>query len=183
MKNLINLSRSLSRVKRFQVYNLFNEYNVAEHSFRVAMLCHIIATDPITRKDAIEKALFHDLEESILGDFPGPIKKRNDKFNEQYEILADQIMKEQLDIGRYFDLWKYSKAGRSGMVVHLADNLEAFQTVVEEVEAGNMSMKSTLLRFLEGVGKTYNHELVAEFPETRSILDDLLKRSSNVLSN
>lgn len=180
MKNLINLSRQLSRVKRFQVYNLFNEYNVAEHSFRVAMLCHIIATDEKTRREAIEGALFHDLEEAILGDFPGPIKKRNKLFNEQYDILAEDIMSENLDIERYYELWKFSKAGRSGMVVHLADNLEAFQTVVEEVEAGNMSMKTTLLRFMEGVKKIYPLELLSEFPEAKTILDDLLNRSKEI---
>ena len=177
MKGLIELSRSLSKVKRFQVYKLFNEYNVAEHSYRVAMLCHIIANDPVTRNNAIQKALFHDLEEAILGDFPGPIKKRNKLFNEQYDILAEDIMTEKLDIERYYELWKFSKAGRSGMVVHLADNLEAFMTVVEEIESGNMSMKTTLLRFIEGVEKIYPLELLTEFPEAKTILDDLLNRT------
>lgn len=176
MKNLIDLSRQLSRVKRFQIYNLFNEYNVAEHSYRVAMLCHIIANDTITRNKAIQKALFHDLEEGILGDFPGPLKKRNPKFNEQYDILAEEIMKETLEVERYFDLWKQSKADRSGMVVHLADNLEAFQTVVEEVEAGNKSMIKVLKRFLQGARNTYTVEMRAEFPEIVPILDDLVFR-------
>lgn len=181
MKELIELSRSLSKVKRFQVYKLFNEYNVAEHSYRVAMLCHIIANDPVTRNKAIQKALFHDLEEGILGDFPGPLKKRNPKFNEQYDILAEEVMKETLEVERYYDLWKQSKADRSGMVVHLADNLEAFQTVVEEVEAGNKSMIKVLKRFLQGTHNTYTGEMRAEFPEIVSILDDLTARSYQTL--
>lgn len=181
MKNLIDLSRQLSRVKRFQVYNLFNEYNVAEHSYRVAMLCHIIANDPVTRNEAIQKALFHDLEEVILGDFPGPLKKRNKEFNKQYDILAEEVMADTLNVQRYYNLWKSSKAGRSGMVVHLADNLEAFQTVLEEVEAGNKGMLPTLKRFIEGIPHIYTLELLKEFPEASTILTDLRIRYSKLM--
>jgi len=181
MNNLIALSRKLNRIKRFQMYKLFNEYTVAEHSYRVAILCYEIGyTSTVgVRNDAIKKALFHDLEEAILGDFPGPMKKLNPAFDEAYDALGDQVMESQLEEMEKY-IWKNAKEGESGEIVKLADQLEAYQTVVEEVEAGNRSMIEVAGRFLEGRDKIFPKELLIKYPKANNILKDLTKRTKEI---
>lgn len=178
MKNLINLSRKLSRIKRFQIHNLFNHYNVAEHSFRVAMLVYEISRDlpEDIRHKLILKGLFHDLEEGLLGDFPGPVKKRNPEFNKLYDELAETVMSEELDSEEDLTLWRDAKLGDYEKIVSLADNLEAFITVVEEVEAGNRSMSATLQRFIREIDKVYKTEYMQKFPIAAEIVNDLKHR-------
>lgn len=180
MSNLLKISRQLSRVKRFQVYNLFNEYNVAEHSYRVAMLCYVIGQSQSkrVRDEAVTKALFHDLEEALMGDFPGPLKTRNRDFHAAYDRLSKDVMKENLgDDEIAMTFWQEAKKDVSGEIVYLADNFEAFQTTVEEVESGNMSMLVVLERFIERAPKIYKKDLLDKYPAAKMLHDDLLERA------
>lgn len=65
----LKLAFRLHRIARFQTYHLLEPMSVAEHSFRVGMLyLYLGGKEPLA-------AFGHDLEESITGDLPGPIKK------------------------------------------------------------------------------------------------------------
>lgn len=65
----LKLAFNLHRVQRFQTSHMLEPMSVAEHSFRVGMLyMYLGGKEPIA-------AFGHDLEESITGDIPGPIKK------------------------------------------------------------------------------------------------------------
>lgn len=181
MKNLIKLSRRLSNIKRFQTYSTIKPYSVAEHSYRVAMLCYVIAKDSYTLQcESIEKALFHDIEEAVLGDFPGPIKKRSSIFNKEYDILATHIMSEHLEPNELYT-WENCKKYSSGDVVYLADNLEAFETAIEETAMGNQEIKEALVRFINQIDSTYPECLLKYYPKAREILENLIIKAKEVL--
>lgn len=181
MKNLIKLSRRLSNIKRFQTYNTIKPYSVAEHSYRVAMLCYTIAKGNYTLQcESIEKALFHDLEEAVLGDFPGPIKRRSFTFNKEYDKLALNVMSDYLEPNELYT-WENCKKRSSGDVVYLADNLEAFETAIEETAMGNQEIKEALVRFVNQVETTYPESLLEKFPKARAILENLVIKAKEVL--
>lgn len=57
-------------VKRFHTARTLTENNVAEHSFEVALLCHILS-DGTESRNLLLAALTHDLAEHETGDIPG----------------------------------------------------------------------------------------------------------------
>jgi 5'-deoxynucleotidase YfbR-like HD superfamily hydrolase len=65
----LKLALNLVNIRRFQTHRMLAERNVAEHSFRAGMIyAHLGGKEHI--------AMFsHDIEESITGDLPSPIKK------------------------------------------------------------------------------------------------------------
>lgn len=64
----LKLALSLHNIQRFQTHRIVKPKSVAEHSFRVAAIYTFLGG-----KDYLA-ALFHDIEESITGDIPGPVK-------------------------------------------------------------------------------------------------------------
>ena len=65
----LKLALSLHNIRRFQTHRLQAPKSVAEHSFRMGMIYSFLGG-----KELIA-AFGHDLEESITGDLPSPIKK------------------------------------------------------------------------------------------------------------
>lgn len=65
----LKLALNLHNVRRFQAHRMVQAKSVAEHSFRVASVYAYLGGKEIL------PAMLHDLEESITGDLPSPIKK------------------------------------------------------------------------------------------------------------
>lgn len=65
----LKLALNLHNVRRFQAHRMLQPKSVAEHSFRVASVYAYLGGKEIL------PAMLHDLEESITGDLPSPIKK------------------------------------------------------------------------------------------------------------
>ena len=71
-------SRRVSNITRFSLFRVQNKQTVADHSFHVAILAMLIAEDvdrhykkemiSINKDLVIKLALFHDIEESVIGD-------------------------------------------------------------------------------------------------------------------
>lgn len=68
----------LSNIKRWGIIEMSRDQSVAEHSYNVSMICHMIMfamdDDRIRPDMAINWALFHDLPEVVTGDIPTPLK-------------------------------------------------------------------------------------------------------------
>jgi hypothetical protein len=65
----LRLALNLHNITRFQTHETLKTDNVSNHSFRAcAFYDYFGGTEPMAM-------LFHDLEESITGDLPSPIKK------------------------------------------------------------------------------------------------------------
>lgn len=81
----LKMAFGLHRVQRFQTHYTMEPMSVAEHCYRVGMLyAYLGGTELIP-------AFGHDLEESITGDLPGPIKK-DLKGLEKFEALRPDFV-------------------------------------------------------------------------------------------
>lgn len=69
----ITMMRRGGRVKRFHTEPIIGEETVGHHSYNVA--CWVIAlTNHEVPRDLLLAAIYHDTDEQVLGDIPGPAK-------------------------------------------------------------------------------------------------------------
>jgi 5'-deoxynucleotidase len=123
--------------------------SVAEHSFYVAALAHLlctIANDVFGRQVPTDRivslALFHDVSEVFVGDIPQPVKHNNDKLRSQFRDMEREAAERLLQaapkplraayrpllVEPDPELYKWVKA---------ADLLDAYLKCVTELAAGN----------------------------------------------
>lgn len=176
----------LSNIKRFAALKLDREYSVAEHSYRVAMMCIILVDEynslettsesmKISREETIMKALFHDLEESIVGDIPTPVKQI-EGVREVIRMASEKIMKEQIlddnlpNKAEYLKMWVEDKDGETGQVILLADKLEALLAAAYELKRGNKDLQKAFnnIRAWFDTGKA--KVLMEKFPVSQEYL-------------
>lgn len=84
----LKLALNLHNVRRFQTHRLLADKSVAEHSFRMAAIYAYFGGKEIL------SALLHDIEESVTGDLPSPIKK-DLKGLEKYEAMRPEYQDEK----------------------------------------------------------------------------------------
>ncbi len=144
----------LSNIKRFAALKLDREYSGADHSYRVAMMGMLIvdeynAKNPnkkISCEEVLRKALIHDLEESVTGDIPTPVKQfpglRDILREASVAIMKEQIIDDNLVKSQeYLKLWIEDKEGESGEVIAIADKLEALLSAAYELKRGNKDLQ------------------------------------------
>lgn len=106
----LKLALNLVNIRRFQTHRLLAERNVAEHSFRAGSIYAFLGgTEHIPM-------FMHDIEESLTGDLPSPIKKELQGL-EKFEAMRPQFQD--------------SKEARLGK---LSDKLELVLTLREQLE-------------------------------------------------
>lgn len=177
MNSLYKQACNLSNVWRFSRLRLSHEYNVAEHSYRVAILSMMIVDDynnenhsQIDTEEVLKKALLHDIEESYIGDIPGPAKRRLPQFKDAYNRLGQLVVSEDILVDapnptEYFNAWLNDKTGESGEVVKLADMLEMLYTTRAEMKRSNMDeIKEAHDKAVEWFESTEGIELRIKFP-------------------
>jgi 5'-deoxynucleotidase len=142
----------LRYIERWSLMRNVVRENVAEHSFHVAMLAHILCTIAnevygrnIPTDRIVSMALFHDATEVFTGDIPTPVKHHNPKILSNFRDIEQMAAERLLDMippqlrpvyeplvdakgGAHADLKKYVKA---------ADLLDAYLKCVTELSAGN----------------------------------------------
>lgn len=106
----LKLALNLHNVKRFQAHRMLQPKSVAEHSLRVGAIYSFLEGKELM------PALFHDLEESVTGDLPSPIKKDLQGL-EKFEALRPP-----------FEDAKEKKLGK------LADKLELILDLQEQLD-------------------------------------------------
>lgn len=94
MKHFNPRLRLASRVKRWAVNHVIDEQSIAEHSFFVAHYAYSIVCK-LGREDlgplCVLRAIWHDVDETITGDAPGPIKRKF--YNVDKQALSDEHYK------------------------------------------------------------------------------------------
>lgn len=90
----------------------------------------------------LEKALHHDLEESLTGDVSRPLKYHNPKVLKELQDVAEHTARELYT--KYFDnyyrmiqLWDNAKHGKEGILVKIVDMLVVASKALREVELLN----------------------------------------------
>lgn len=145
----------LRYIERWSLMRSVMKENVAEHTFHVAILTHLLCTianeqfgKTLSVDRAVSLAIFHDMTEVITGDIPTPVKHHNPKilgsFREIEQLAAERLLSTIPDplrraysglIGKQTvpdeeaeELQRYVKA---------ADLLDAYLKCVTELSAGN----------------------------------------------
>jgi len=84
----LRLALNLHNIGRFQTHELLKQDTVAQHSLRAtAFYLYFQGKEPLAM-------LFHDLEESITGDLPSPIKKHLSELV-TFELLRPKFQDER----------------------------------------------------------------------------------------
>ncbi|WP_248930548.1 5'-deoxynucleotidase [Paenibacillus hamazuiensis] len=138
-------------IERWSLMRNVVRENVAEHSFHVALLTHVLCTianevfgKQVPTDKAVSIALFHDVTEVFTGDIPTPVKHHNP------DILANFREIEQMAAGRLLQMipeplrtvYEPLIDGKKvdvdyAIYVKAADLLDAYLKCVTELSAGN----------------------------------------------
>jgi 5'-deoxynucleotidase len=170
----------LRHIERWSLMRKTASENVAEHSYQVSLLTHVLCTvaRDIFGKDvdpdrAVSYALFHDATEMFTGDIPTPVKHHNPRilanFREIEALAADRLLatvpEELRDVYRPLvtgtsedaELIRYVKA---------ADVLDAYLKCLSEMSAGNREFATARRQSEEKLRKL-------NMPEVEWLLDHL----------
>lgn len=175
----------LSNVKRFAALKLDREYSGADHSYRVAMLGMMITdeynsipnnTKKISVEEVLRKALIHDLEESVIGDIPTPVKQypglRDLLRKASVDIMNEQILdKDLVNREEYLRLWVEDKDGDTGEVIAIADKIEALLSAAYELKRGNKDLQKAFANIREWFNTEEAKALLEKFPITKILVD------------
>lgn len=164
----------LYRLRHIERWNLMRSTiteNVAEHSYHVSLLTHLLCTiardifhQDINPDRAAAYALFHDATEVFTGDIPTPVKHHNPRilsnFREIESLAADRLLAtipEQLnDAYRPLVTGQEDEADAGVMrYVKAADALDAYLKCVSEMAAGNREF-ATARRQTEAKLRSFN---------------------------
>lgn len=136
----------IGSIKRYNTIHRIHEENVAEHSLYVAYnvmrLCDILEVDDVTRLNALQMAIIHDIPECLLGDVPYSTKQRSPEIS---KVLSKMELEDiQSYMPEIYDKYKaFQEAEESesieGQLVKLADAISVVQYCEIEKSLGNVT--------------------------------------------
>lgn len=144
----------LYRLRYIQRWSLMRNAvrdNVAEHSFHVALLTHVLCTigneiynRNLPTEQLVTAAIFHDSTEVFTGDIPAPVKHHNpnilDSFREIEQLAAERLIKMIPDELKtvYAPLLEGKQSSYPySDYIKAADLLDAYLKCVSELAVGN----------------------------------------------
>lgn len=170
----------LRYIERWSLMRNVVKENVAEHSYHVAILTHMLCTianevyhKQVSTHEAVSMALFHDAIEVFTGDIPTPVKHQNkkilDSFREIESIAADKLTNMvPPELRVIYSQYIHSKQDASELrrFVKAADLLDAYLKCLTELSAGNREFS---------VAKKQIEHAISEMnmPEVHYFLDTL----------
>jgi 5'-deoxynucleotidase len=152
-----NFFAFLSRMKYITRWGLMrntNSESIQEHSLQVSMIAHALALikniyfNGNVNPDRIAVlAIYHDSNETLIGDLPTPIKYYNPAIYKAYKDL-EKISKEKLltmipeqMVDSYRSILFFDESSDEGRIVKAADRISAYIKCLEEEKAGNREFK------------------------------------------
>ena len=191
MSHLFAYLARMKFIKRWGLMHTTYPESIQEHSHRVAVIAHTLATirnrlygghvDPAR---AAVLALYHDAGEVLTGDLPAPVKYFNPEIRGAYreiEAAANQRLLGMVpDALRedYRTLFVAADGDKDAWeLVKAADKLCAYLKCVEEVSAGNAEFRlaeRTLRQTVEAIDRPEVRYFLETFaPSLRLTLDEL----------
>lgn len=188
----------LRYIKRWSLMRNVVDENVAEHSYHVAMLTHVLCTignvvygRSYATDRAVTMALFHDATEVFTGDIPTPVKHQNKVILSSFREIEQVASRRLLDMvppelaSTYDPLLggsgEASNASQAEVQLRLmikaADQLDAYLKCVMELSAGNREFavaKKQIGGALEQMNLPEVHYFMEHFaPSLEKTLDEL----------
>lgn len=144
-----DILQRMSFMKRFNNEMHFHDESVAEHSFYVSvfamMICDELAISTDMRRVIIEKAVIHDIHETVISDVPHNVKMIEPsilKFYTDYELKYNSY--HFLSLARIYDSLSLRDRQVCDEVVTLADIVSVIQYSQLEVSLGNKKFEKIL---------------------------------------
>jgi 5'-deoxynucleotidase len=176
-------------IKRWGLMHSTHAENIQEHSLRVAMIAHALATirnrqfgGRVDAERLAVCAMYHDASEVLTGDLPRPVKYFNPEIEASYRRI-ETVAREKL-LGMlpatlqpdYAALFGPLGAAEDALV-KAADKICAYVKCLEEITAGNrefVEAEKALRRTIEAIELPEVRYFVETFvPSFRLTLDDL----------
>lgn len=137
-------------IRRWGLMHSTYPENVQEHSLRVALIAHVLATirnhsfgGSVDAGAVAAYALFHDAAEALTGDLPAPVKYFNPEISAAYKNIEATaagklaaMIPEDLR-ATYLPLITGDVDGPTRELVKAADRLCAYIKCLEELRTGN----------------------------------------------
>jgi 5'-deoxynucleotidase YfbR-like HD superfamily hydrolase len=156
----------LRYVYRFSTSRVQHPETVAEHSYYVCLYCLLIGRwcneqfgkhKKIDMGLLLSRAVVHDMEESVSGDFPRPFKHSNSELKDMLEEASEHAINTVVEgllgptpnplpyASAHYDFhyyWKNSKdSSEEGLILEFADFLSVLSFMYEELgQGGNRSI-------------------------------------------
>ncbi|AEI39851.1 metal dependent phosphohydrolase [Paenibacillus mucilaginosus KNP414] len=140
-------------IERWSLMRNTMKENVAEHSFHVSLLTHVLCTianevygRQVPTDKVVSMALFHDSTEVFTGDIPTPVKHHNPKILSNFREIEHLAAERLLDmvpepLRRVYepliDPKKTTEDAELKKYIKAADSLDAYLKCVTELSAGN----------------------------------------------
>lgn len=135
-------------VQRYSSSRLCDPENLATHVYEVQMIGLMIINKlkkwcsvEVDEHEFLMKALLHDVDETVLGDTPRPLKYASPEIHDSIEEVADNTARSLMysyfegdTADRYYGYYKQSKKDLTGFIVKMADMLSVLKKIVFEVE-------------------------------------------------
>ena len=195
LKFLVNC-RKLASIERCNNTPHIKKYNVAEHSFFIALYAMVFADienfssskksrkEPTNEKqydlsEVTKKALIHDLEEQITGDILYPMK-HNPKLTSYFDTVIESIVDGELfedlpnGLGDYYKiLWKTSKDNsKEGKLVAAMDKFEILLYAKTELDLGNEQLREIFHTAIDILQRDFK-----EISSLQEVVNDLLEKT------
>lgn len=182
---LLGSSMRMSHIMRFSTIPVTHKESVAEHSFFTAFYAYFIGIGiaPEYKVDtnwAVHAALFHDIEESMTGDFLRSFKKSSPELDKAIKkgarVCAMRVFRE-LDPGdrrNLIEYWDMAKSDEhpSAPIVRFADFLSVLSYLSKEAAMGNLYAQDMLKYELSGYADLFDDQPMLEnfLKEARQII-------------
>lgn len=183
MSKQFNFFAFLSRMKYITRWGLMrntSSESIQEHSLQVSMIAHAIALikntyfeGNVNPERVAVFAIYHDSNETLIGDLPTPIKYYNPGIYKAYKDLED-ISKEKLLtmlpkplVDSYRSILFFDESSDEGKIVKAADRICAYIKCLEEEKAGNSEFK-------KAAASTKKKIQEMEMPEVNYFMDNFI---------
>jgi len=189
--------RRISTVYRYSSFLVHRRENVAEHTFYCCLYAYLIALDlededkylcQFNMETLFERALLHDIDESLTGDFLRSIKHGDDDIRKGLKRVSKKmITKLEKSLGTSLQTpWENCKANDlEGDIISLADFLCVVAYLCEEFKSGNRhivvvlhEVKAYLEKMNRGEGINNSLKLLSRYiKESLDLLNEVLRES------
>jgi 5'-deoxynucleotidase YfbR-like HD superfamily hydrolase len=135
--------------RRFHTQPVLRTQNIADHSWHVAMLLHIMygQDEPGITPVLLMAALCHDAAECRFGDIPSPAKRGMGELMPDFREKWGEMEEAMLE--KYALDWNKFLTDDERRQLKLADSMEGAMYCVRELEMGNRMMLTPFLNFVK----------------------------------